>query len=171
MQQIDKQNQLRAKIATSLSPWICDEEVDYLKLGTSYIPTNKLNQMNQFVQDQKTTDKQKALLSKTILATGHYHFEKQKITKGYFFLSLPLLMVVGCLFFGIHGHVKKNRTEQLTAYTMGATAYFLADRIKRKFLAETKDSRYFFRVLGRDKNEQQRIYNEHRTWFTQSHQT
>ena len=156
--------ELISDITTSLSPWIMKDELNHAKKGASYIPTVKLAQMSQFVQDQKTTGDQKALLAKTILATSHYNFLERKSTKAVTFLSLSLMATIGVLSLGLHGMVHKNNKEQAAACTAGVAAYVLAEHTKQKFLKETKDSRSFFRILGHDKEELDRVHSEFKKW-------
>lgn len=165
-----KRTQLIDDVTTRLSPWIYENESEHLKKGASYVPTDKLSQMSQFLQNKETTCDQKALLAKALLTKGYLDFQKHKINTGLAVLSIPFLMTLGYLTLGIHGVIKKNAKEQLSAILISGASYFLADRTQKNFLEETKDSRYFFRVLSRDKQEQQRIIHEHQKWFTQSSQ-
>jgi len=164
----NQQAELRNKIVTRLAPWVCDDELNYLKTGARYIAPDKLPQMDQFLQDKETTNTQKAILAKAMLTKGHMDSMKSKINKGMVLLSLPLLITIGYLSVGVHGMIKGNMKEQLSAIFMGTAAYFMADKLKQKFLDSTKDSRSFFRILGRDEQEQKRIEDEHLKWFAQS---
>lgn len=172
MQQIpvNPRIQLRDKVVGRLSSWACEDEMPYLRRGAHYLSTEKLSQMHQLLLDPQTTHDQKAILTKTVLTRGHLDFMKHKIDRGILSLSLPLLMTIGVFVTGIHGMVKDNKKEQLSAIFMGMGAYFFADRTKEKVLEDTKDSRCFFRILGRDKEQQQRVDNEYEKWFAQSQQ-
>lgn len=166
--QEEEEEELRSKIVAKLSIWACEDEINYLKKGVHYVAPDKLTQMDQFLQDKETTNAQKAHLAKAMLTQGHLDFMKQKLDRSTKFLSLPLLLTIGCLALGLHGMAKSNKKEQLSAIFMGTAACFLAEHTKQKFSNDTKESHYFLRILSRDKQEQQHVANEYLKWFTQS---
>ena len=166
--QPDPETKLRREITCCLRPWIREKEFKHLMMGICYVPPKKLNQLKQLVQDNETTCEQKAILARAALMSGYIHLMKEKIAKGIMVQSLCLLATIGALSSTLYGEIHKNNMQVFASLSAAAQAYFVSHRNKQQFFDDTKDARYLFGALDKDKELQQRIMTEHHKWFSQS---
>jgi len=161
---------LRVDLVRNLQPFLHKKDVQYLRMGICKIPSDKLDQMNQYIADKNTTQDQKITLALTVLTAGHIHFMKQKLKRAFIMQSLYLLAGLGALTSCLYSLKHEKEKQAWTSAAAIAVLYNVIDRHQKRFQNDTKDSHYFFKKLGEDKQLQQHLTNEHQKWFTHSSQ-
>jgi len=156
----------RANLVRNLQPLIHKNDLQYLRMGINKVPQAKLDQMNQYLEDKNTTQDQKTTLALTVLSAGHIHFMKNKLKRAFIMQSLYLLAGLGALTSCIYSLKQEKEKQAWTSAAAIAVLYNVIDRHQKRFQNDTKDSHYFFKKLGEDKQLQQRLDTETDKWFS-----
>lgn len=159
---------LRLDLVRNLQPLIHQKDIQYLRMGICQIRPEKLSQMSQYVEDKNTTRDQKIILALSVLAAGHIDFMKKKLKRAFIMQTLYFFAGLGALTSCVYGIKQNNEKQALTSAAAMAVLSNVVDRHQKRFKNDTKDSHYFFKKLGEDKQLQQRIDAEAGKWFSQS---
>lgn len=159
---------LRVDLLRSLKSLVHEKDQQYLSMGICKIPSAKLEPMNQYLEDKNTTRDQKIILALSVLAAGHIDFMKKKLKRAFIMQTLYFFAGLGALTSCVYGIKQNNEKQAWTSAAAGAVLYNVVDRHQKRFKNDTKDSRYFFKKLGEDRQLCQRLDKESSKWFSQS---